>query len=359
MYKSIFKNVLIVVLAVACGVLAVRVWFGSFSISEAFNLGGAVAQPFGGTQTSDAAAARLVSSARLSICPNHYGRYDFYAHIVQMPEWRYISAAISQLIESGVFSHYGLVQDGEYPHCGFILIEYNFPMNSTFFREYFGTRPGFLSSHFEYFNLLKIALLENNDLEFIFITDEYFYVFSLFAPALFDTFYDIFEIDFLAHEPMTNLVYTSTVYDMSLSGVREHIDYLFPSTASEATVNGIWTYSDSRRIARFLPSGIVEFNSVAYNTGVDSDFTQAILIALAKISLNPNSNDIFLANHYHNAQTNRWHFYFDFALSTSIIDLSSVMPQHTGHAVEIQVLGTEVVSYRRLLMYFYKAGGHQ
>lgn len=352
MYKTILKNVLIVVLAVACGVLAVRVWFGSFSFAHVFSSGTAQAQPFSGAMAGDAAASRLVTSARLSICPSHYGRYNFYGNIAQMPEWAYISTALGQLIESGNFSHYGALEDGDYPHCGFILVEYNFNMDSTFFREYFGTRPGFLSSHFDYFNSLKITLLINGDLEFIFITQENFYVFYLVAPALFETFDGIFSTDFLAQQPTSSIYFASSITNMSLTGVREHIDYLFPSNPSEATINGIWTYSDNRRIARFFPSGIVEFNAIEYDPGASSSFTQAFLVALAKASLNPNSNDIFLVSYHLNEQTNRWHFYFDFAFNAELIGIAYIMPYYIGNALEIQVLGNQVVYYRRLLINF-------
>jgi len=350
MLKSAIKNIIICVLAVACGVLALRVWFGSFSVAEIFGGGPAAASRTGG-DTWGASAARFIASGRLELNSSIGDSQRFYAHLQLRGEWEYAHTALGQLIEGGDFARHGLGVPADRPS---LIMSYNFPMPSTFFREYFGTRPGFLSSHFDYFESVSISPVDNG-LEFTFaLADEYF-VFSLAAPALYLAFRDILEGDdeFYLVQTIGPIISTiNPVEGFSLSNTRAHLSYLFPQLPNQSTVNGVWTYSDNRRIARFHSNNVVEFNAVLDPAAISSDFVQAILTAYDLINLSAAINDVVLAGFEYNEDSNRWHFYFDYALSSQLVDLQEIMPTHRGFALEIQVAGSDVVNYRRLLLDF-------
>jgi hypothetical protein len=65
-------------------------------------------------------------------------------------------------------------------------------------------------------------------------------------------------------------------------------------------------------------------------------------------------NEVILAAHRFNADTGRHHFYFDYIVADSPVDLARVVPEHSGHALEVQVFGGSVVFYRRLMLNFYE-----
>jgi len=348
MVKSTVKNVIIVILAVVCTALAVRVWFGSFSIGGIFS-----EQLAGSTQAgawSDAAGAGLVVSARLGVSPDGQAMHYFYGNLDDRGDWSYINFALRQLIEGGEFVRSGLLAADRADPQGHLSISYNFAMPATFFRDFFGTRAGFLSYHFSHFSSLAIAPTQHGVLEFTFKTDSEYFVFALTAPALYEGFQNILTGDFEGM-PVQAVTWASSIAPMSLGNVAGHISYLFPSAVSQSTINGIWTYSDNFRIARFFPNDVLEFNSMPTNpTGAEVGFIEALLVAYELIVQSTVTNDVILSSYHFDADSSRWFFNFDYVLCCMVVDLAALLPNHEGHALEIQVAGGEVLSYRRLMI---------
>jgi len=355
MVKSMVKNIIIVILAVACTVLAVRVWFGSFSFGEIFFSTGGETSSAGTLNWDEAAAARFISSGRLSI-----NGQDFYSNLQQIASWDYAQIALGQLIEGGDFVRFG-TSAGFLPTQSVVAISYNFPMSSAFFRDFFGTRAGFLSSHFDYFTSVSIAPVYPDVVEFAFVDDDTYFVFALSAPALYDVFHNMLANDDydILHSATTagSVSIRNSVRNMNLVGVRSYVQYLFPGDFEHSVVNEVWTYNDSRRVAHFFPSQVVEFNSIANPSSASDDFISAILLAYALINQNRVTNDVMLAHYFYSEASSRWHFYFDYVTQHAVVNLQELLPSHQGHALEIQVGGGEVLMYRRLMMYFH--GGPQ
>jgi hypothetical protein len=362
MTKATIKNIIICILVVACSALAIRVWFGSFSLRGIF--GGDVAAQ-AAYPWHEAAAAPIVSSARLEL--GGFGvNQVLYNNLDRQQAWVLARAAIGQLIEGGEFVRLGAADSLIYEDflrlnapIGRLTIQYNFPMPSNFFREFFGTRPGFLSSHFEDFNALTITSAGGsaqdaqgeNYLEFFFINDESFFVFNLNAPALYAGFNELF-VD-MAHEDIytQDIVMTDLIGNLSLAGVRNYIGFLFPGSMANDTINGIWTYWDSRRVVRFFPDNTVEFNAM-HSPNASGDFIRALIAAFTVIGQDPRMNEVIFADFSHNPADGRYNFYFDYIVNHSPVVIQDFIPNFRGHALEIGVIGSEVVFYRRLMLNF-------
>ena len=184
MHKSWIKNVIIVILGVVCTVLAVRLWFGAFSLDMFFP--SRVAASTAPHLHDEAVSARVITLASLRIQAGDV-HFAVRGQLSSHPAWNEAGIAIGQLIEGGVFARSGVADDAFWASLpnAFISVEYNFPMSSTFFRESFATRSGFLSSHFDYFYTLIIAPAHNPyTLDFTFVQGDGFYVFSLNHLAL-------------------------------------------------------------------------------------------------------------------------------------------------------------------------------
>ncbi|MDR2167329.1 MAG: hypothetical protein LBE35_05705 [Clostridiales bacterium] len=353
MNKATIKNIIICILVIACGALAVRLWFGALSMPALF---GGTAGATTLNPRDEAAAAPIISSARLILSEGGDFRV-YYNNLDNRAGWRLAYAATRQLIEAGVFMRSGGIDEAALSQ-NTLTIEYNFPMPASFFREFFGTRPGFLSSHFSEFYSLTISRGESHSLEFTFKTHDNFYTFSLNSPALFVGFNELFA-EAAPEAEQAHEIIPVPISNLFLAGIPYYIDFLFPGAISNSTINEVWTYWDSRRVARFFPDNVLEFNARPHSSSTDN-FIDAALAAFAVLNLDKQNqirqgapmNEVILTHYGFNSATGRHHFYFDYILNDAPINLQEILPEHQGHALEIQIIGSEVVSYRRLMLNF-------
>ncbi|MCL2620153.1 MAG: hypothetical protein FWD97_04370 [Defluviitaleaceae bacterium] len=346
------KNIILVVLALTCLILVVRLWFGEFPPSALVTVAEGTAA-MGINPWDEASAGLMLTSARLHIRVD--GAEQFvYAGLSNHKGWQLSTSAISQLIERGNF-----VADGAVVLASnTIAIQYNFPMPSAFFRENFGVRPGFLSSHFDDFEKLYISPRQGG-FDFVFVSQTSGnFMFVLENTALYWDFIELFAD--VAYEAETNttptgeIQYKSPIGTLSLSEVNPHIGFLFPNPAviNQASINGIFTFSDNLRVARFFPDHVVEFNAMpssglSANPNVYGNFTSSLLIAFDIISRDNLGNGIILASYHHDPTTGRWHFYFDYTLADVVVTLDK-------HPLQVQILHRDVVFYRRLMLDFFE-----
>lgn len=339
--KSTAKNIILVILAGVCLALVVRLWYGELPLHGLIPVVGGEAT--GINPWDEASAQLMLSSARLAIYQQ--GETDFvYNNLQSHMGWQLITDAMRRLIEEGDFVSAAAVQSG----TDGLSIQYNFPMPSNFFRESFGRRPGFLSSHFDDFESLRITPT-GGGLEFVFTSKsaEDGFLFILEQSPLYSEFTH-FLSSHIKQQSTPNIQYVSPIGTLSLSAVNPHISFLFPNPAaiSQASINGIFTYSDNRRVARFFPNNVVEFNAIP-NPGPLGDFAQSLLVAFDMISGDSIGNGIILSHYEHNADSGRWHFYFDYTLNHKTIPLERA-------PLEVHVLRRDVVFYRRLMLDFFE-----
>ena len=336
----------------ACCILTIRLWFGSFSLYGLFT-GAPIASPVGINPWDEDAAPLIISSASLTIETNSGSRI-IYNNLDTNPAWILANYAIGQLIESGQFLH---EIPNPAPSDSSLTIHYNFPMPSSFFREFFGTRPGFLSSHFENFNSLSITPIENT-LHFAFAkaTSQSYFVFVLDSPFQYDRLNELFEQETAVYPALHGpFMSTNPIGQLQLSTVADFIEFFFPNPAAitSSMINNIYTYRDNMRTVRFFYDNTVEFTIMPRPGTAGDDLTRAMLAAFSKIyedaahqaRRGAPKNEVVLTAHNFNPETNRWHFYFKYVLNDIIVDLPA-------HPLEIQTLGGNVVFYRRLMLNF-------
>lgn len=349
---GLIKNMVLLALAFVCLVLVARLWYGEFPPTALFPMVEGGVNP-GINPWDEASAVLMLTSARLHI-EAHGAEWSVYAGLSSHAGWQLATAAVSQLIERGNFAEGDAI-----PLQGnAITIGYNFPMPSTFFRENFGVRPGFLSSHFDDFEKLRIWPY-GGGLYFLFTSENNRnFVFALENTSLYEDFVDFFANTLYEEDINIGLIgyirYQSPIDMLSLSSVNPHISFLFPNPAAinQASINGIFTFSDNLRVARFFPNHVVEFNSMPsqslrLNPNFDNDFTNSLLIAFDIISRDNLGNHIILSRYYYDAATGRWHFYFEYTMEYGIINLDE-------YPLKIQTLHRDVVFYRRLMLNFFE-----
>jgi hypothetical protein len=406
--RSYTKNIIICLLAAVVGVLAIRLWFGPLSFAGFFSDAVPIAARTAINPWQEAAAPLMIRSARLTIGltvgvetgPDLLHYREIYNNLEEQEGWRLAEKAIRQLIERGSFARSGSLDEDFLLNQfgrGSLVIGYNFLMPSNFFREFFSTRPGFLSSHFAEFDTLIIS----SSLDFSFANSQTrnFYVFSLDSPALYAEFAEFFAAELAANVPEVpsfdvmlpdvmrpdlmadfmpdlgfitpgNIAVRNPIGMMLLDTVEEYVSFFFPapSAVTSGAINMVYTYRDLDRVVRFFPDSVVEFNAVPRISavtragGTEADFVQSLLAAFDMISrdarnqrgLGAPMNEVILASHHYAAETGHWHFYFDYITADTPVDLARIMPEHRGHALEVRVLGGSVVFYRRLMLNFYE-----
>jgi len=346
MTKDKFKNIMLTALSLVCLVLVLRLWYGEFPfrgiVPANTYVGAASVNP-----RDEPSAHLMLTSARLVITQN--GEEHFvYGNLASHRGWELIYQSISPLIEGGSFISY----NAEIPATNSIAIKYNFSMPSNFFREYFGRRPGFLSSHFEDFESLYVAPGQDG-LNFIFASKNSGgnFMFTLNNAALRNQIAEFI----LEYEARTSCSYTSRnqIATLSLGDVNPHVSFLFPNPAAiqQANINGVFTFYDNRRVARFFPNHILEFNNLP-NPGPYGDFTTSLLIAFDMIREDNLGNDIILSQYRHFPATGIWNFYFDYAVTSGSVTKDE-------YPLKVRVQRRDVIFYRRLMQDFFEEDSHE
>jgi len=377
MRKSIVpqvKNVALVLLTIICMVLVARLWFGGLYVQDFFSPSPPTASPSGINPWDESAAPLVIGSMQMSISTDALNYHVFYNSITQNSAWINASLAIEHLIAEGVFMRSGTLDGGQHHELtdkANISFQYSFPMPSSFFREFFGTRPGFLSSHFENFNTLIIAPdPTTQSLDFFFIRDDSnsYYVFSLNSAHHYEIISGSIQAAVIDHPPPAvygDIVWVNPIHDLTLYVVAAHINFFFPnpSLVVNNIINNIYTYSDGSRVGRFFPNNVVEFTAMPTQASA-TDFTHALLAAfdminndaLAQKFIDPNApkNEVILVGFSYDSSMSIYRFYFDYILNDNVLHLSNIygLPQEIGHGAEIHVLGHDVIFYRRLMLNF-------
>jgi len=359
MKKPMIKNLVIFVLVTACTILTIRLWFGDGLIQGVFLPSPVVvaADPL----VHHPMARHMIESAVLSVSNGDeyqtiYGIFD--RHFT----WDIITSATAALIGNGSFSHTGTLDDGALPSLGAsIILQYNFAMPTGFFRENFGQRTGFLSSHFESFDMLVISSIDDI-ITFVFYgrDDEEYHTFVLDDAEVLQEL-NYFLAQTLNKTAASEVFAVSPINDLRLSTVEEFIRFFFPNPAAivVSTINNVYTYHDNFRVVKFHPGNIVEYSSLA-GRGGGTSFTSSFLAALemvdrdrsAMAALDAPMNDVVFTGY--DQFDDHWIFYFDYVAAGVPVPLT----QHhfLNHAIEISVADGHVVRYQRLLMQFFEVG---
>jgi len=285
--------------------------------------------------------------------------------------WQIGARAISELINEGEHDRSGTldaVAKAEIFAGDYIATQYSFAMPTSFFREQFGQRPGFLSSVFGDFETLLITP-RHGYVGFYFISEQsdMFHAFTLNSWHVYSEF-----LDYFAHGPGLLWAHDFEIRSESPIGeqllhanVREFVLFFFPNpaVASEGvTINGVYTYMDNARVVKFYPNNMVEYNALAAvqpqgTVSLASSLLAALdMLAADRVSMLTNGtgmpmNDTFLVGYSEGPAEGQWNFYFDYYLSGKFIDIYDIGT--LNHAVEIRVINNSVVQYRRLMLNFY------
>jgi len=376
MKKYMVKNVVLCLLVATCVTLTVRLWFGNGFFEGLFMASpvAAAADPL-----NQPMAQVMARAATLGLSVDGKNYHVFHGIFENHEVWGLVSPAVTALIGNGAFSHMGLLEENVPPGIeqgAHILIEYSFSMPTSFFRENFGQRSGFLSSHFGSFENLAI-FHDNGIITFYFYTREHenanYHAFVLDNAEIyenFERFFVGFDDNFQTRHVLDNaklvlhddeadtreIRYASPIRELRLSTVEEFIRFFFPNPAAITTsnVNNVYTYIDNFRAVKFHPGNIVEYSSLTSrgNTSFDSAFLAALEMIdrdrASMESLGDPMNDVVLSGYYH--LDGQWTFYFDY-----VVDGLPMVLKHDFlyHAIEIDVTNNAVVRYQRLMMQFY------
>ena len=372
------KNLIICALSVTCAILTVRLWFGNFLIHGLFPGDPLVAA----SPAHQRMAQEMIESGKMTV--NFDGTdesYELsykvvYSGIREHAAWEISTRAISALIDEGGFDRSGAL-DGtvlnEISARNNIVIQYNFAMPTSFFREQFGQRPGFLSSVFSDFDTLAISP-NQGAINFYFISNEnmMFHAFILSNGQIYNDFSDYFVQGpqyASSPSPSNNLFIRShnpidPIGGQMLHGtVRPFVLFFFPNpaVASEGvTVNGVYTYMDNARVVKFYPNNVVEYNALL-NTRPSGTVSLAssLLAALDMLdrdrasmqTLGEPMNDVFLTGYSIGPAEGQWNFYFNYIAGGRPMDIDDDIGI-LSHAVEIRVINNSVLQYRRLVLNF-------
>ena len=361
-YSGFIKNIIIVVLAVACAGLTVRLWFGGSPLEGFFT----PAHVAAANPVSQRMAPCMIGAVRLGVNLRGEEYIAVYGDVAGHEAWGLVARGLSGLIGEGVYSHTGAVEVGGMDRAlngDSIVLRYNFTMPASFFRENFGQRAGFLSSVFSGFNDLVIyPSYEDEVIMFYFINHASgnFHGFSLRKPGLLTEFVEFFENAGDAEIlPRGDVSYENPIGELRLSTVENFIHFFFPNRAAivSSVINNVYTYRDNFRVVKFFHDNVVEYSALP-GRGVGAvNFTSSFLAALemldrdraAMAGLEAPMNDTAFAG-YRYLGGGRFVFYFDYVVGGRPLDLEEC--GHRGHAVEVEVLNNTVVRYRRLMLNF-------
>jgi len=361
------KNIIICALAITCALLTVRLWFGNLLIHGLFPGEPVVAA----SPAHQRMAGDMVQSARMTVNFSAGGYQVVYSNLPAHEAWRISMQALSALIDEGSFERSAVLSEAvrvELFSRDNIVVEYNFAMSTSFFREQFGQRPGFLSSVFSSFETLIITPAPAG-VDFYFISNEsgMLHVFTLDNAIIFDELRE-----YLAQEPEPVhsldfvIRWRNPIGEQMLHGtVRPFVLFFFPNPAVASdgvTINGVYTYTDNTRVVKFYPNNVVEYNAMmATSPSGTVSLASSLLAALdmldrdraSMVSLGNPMNDVFLVGHSVGPEVGQWNFYFDYIVGGRPMELGDDV-EILNHAVEIRVINNAVVQYRRLMLNFYE-----
>jgi len=380
MNKPMIKNIIICALAVTCAVLTVRLWFGNFLIHGLFPDEQLVVAASPAHQRM---AGGMVESGKMTINYGGGASYEtVYSSLAAHRAWRISADAVSRLIDEGSFDRSGVYDDEmartEIFLADTVVLEYRFAMPTSFFREQFGRRPGFLSSVFGSFETL-IIVPRQLGVNFFFISstngDEgnMFHAFRLNDAQVYDEFREYFAERAQIAEPDTlpsdNIAIRShnPIGEQMLHGtVRPFVLFFFPNPAVASdgvTINGVYTYKDSGRVVKFYPNSVVEYNALLSTRSAGTvSFASSLLAALDMLdrdrasmqALHNPMNDVFLAGYSVGPVDGQWNFYFDYVVGGRPMAIDEDIGI-LNHAVEVRVINNSVVQYRRLMLNFFES----
>jgi len=384
MNKPMIKNIIICALAVTCAVLTVRLWFGNFAIHGLFPGEPVVAA----SPAHQRMAMGMIESGQMTI--NLHGeeqeRHVLYSGLRGDEAWRISVRALSALIDEGSFDRSGVLDEAALTEIfsrDNIVVQYNFAMPTSFFREQFGRRPGFLSSVFGSFESLVIVP-DRNAVDFYFISgtnggeNTMFHAFVLEDEQIYYDFREHFlERSQIAetqpeHNDQRQIFAHNPIGEQMLhADVRPFVLFFFPNPATASagtTINGVYTYVDSYRVVKFYPNNVAEYIALLdmRSSGAVS-LASSLLAALdmldrdraAMLGQGEPMNDVFLVGYSVGPAEGQWNFYFDYVVGGRPMAINEVEGVDVGileHAVEISVANNAVVQYRRLMLNFFEAG---
>ncbi|MCL2396525.1 MAG: hypothetical protein FWC93_00485 [Defluviitaleaceae bacterium] len=377
MKKSVIKNIAICLLAVACAFLTVRLWFGGTDIQGLFPAPVAAAvSPVGQPR-----ARHMITSASIGISPDGIMHHITLGNISEETSWHLAEEAITALISDGSHRYSGVLDDDAWAEIfgrPSIFVQYNFSMPTSFFREHFGQRQGFLSGVFGSFEALVIApAIDGALFYFISHADGSFHAFATQDSDVRASLAGFFEeIDIYGFIPTHRMegaellpvwtettahTHTSPIGELRLATVEPFVRFFFPDPNAiiASPVNDVFTYRHGPRVVRFYHNNILDYRTQpGRGTGV-ANFTTSFLAALdmknrnedALEALGTNMNDITFVGYYYDVPSGRWTFYFDYVANNMPVDLGREFYPLT-HAIEIQVTNNTVTLYRRLMLVF-------
>ena len=390
----IIKNIIICALALVCALLTIRLWFGDIPVHGLFYLAPAQAA----SQLAHPMAPEIITSARLEVSINNQNQDDnqnqnqnqnqpqtittIYSNLKDRQAWQTATQAISALIDEGSFSHTTTTPP---PAKKIITIHYNFPMSSSFFREFFGQRPGFLSSIFTSFNTLTISPTAYGA-SFTFSSfssngGEYnHHIFNIENTQINNDLTALFEYlqTQMNQTPPQALPQTTTPQitaknpidaPLLLHTVLPFIDFFFPNPANigQSMINGVYTYKDNFRVVKFYPNNIVQYTALqTQSPTTPPSLTSSLLAALNMLNRDKAAmqargtpmNNVFLVGYSTDPIIGQWNFYFDYIASGQPIqiDLDThhlSLTSQLSHPLQIQVTNNTVTSYTRLMLNFH------
>jgi len=258
-----------------------------------------------------------------------------------------------------------------------IIIQYNFLMPSSFYREMFDGMLGFLSSNIAAFDTIIITT-HGDEIRFLFInsTNNIGQIFVLDNENIANDIDALFVLVSEANQPKryvvegfriipadSGLTFIGTdainpIGSLQLTTVEPFISFFFPNhlQISSTIINNTFTYHDNFRMVKFYPTNFVEFSSLVSRTTQNANFTTSFLAALDMLNRDRNAmlangsimNVAFFVGYTHIAATSTWIFYFDYVVNGVRISLSSPF----SYAIEIHVTNNQVEQYNRLMLNF-------
>jgi len=331
-------------------------------------------------------SAAMIETAKITIVfgDDENYRKEVFSGLPDNEAWNISVRAISGLINEGSFDLSGTLTEAmraEIFSTSSIVIEYSFSMPTSFFREQFGQRPGFLSSVFGSFERLVI-LPNEGAIQFFFISgdndgqDGTFHAFLLADAMIYDAFEELF---LQKHQDIKELYVIAPSYRIFSSNpigeqlqmlhvdVRPFVLFFFPNPAAASmgtTINGVYTYMDSSRVVKFYPNNVVEYNALPnISPSGTVSLASSLLAALdmldrdkaAMLARGNPMNDVFLAGYSTGPMEGQWNFYFNYVVGRRIMEVCNDIDSGIlNHAAEIQILNNEVLQYRRLMLNFYE-----
>ena len=387
-YIPIAKSLLIIAMAALSVVLTARLWL---MYIPNHNFIPYVRARFASTVPDEVSA--LVRPFRI-VQGSGDGYFSMlYSGIGGSEEWRYGTAVITSVLQSGSFIGRTETDLSHILDRPVLIYQYAFDMNAATFARAFGQRTGaaLTDNGMSYFNAVAIHPLESvhdGPLSLFFIGENYMLEFSLLTiPRTIATGALVFDIPSAAYEihkfvATANLEFVSRLTEprynhhpvlvtnpyldhagqLNLSHIRGQISHFF---ANPATINqglnavGVYTFNNLSTVVRYLPWDVIEYSSFrtitrSSPTTLLSDFSAAF----AFVQNDPNvRNEFFLANYEYTVRGERI-FWFNYTLGNFPLRLTENW--YTGpdcetpltHPIEVTVDNGRVIRYRRLVHNF-------